>query len=124
MKLNAVFIIIGFLGLFFGICTVLIPGGFSAFYGGELTEAGKLDTQLQGAAYLGFAILLFMATKSKEVAARKAIVLGLLVMFVIGLVVSLKAQLAGYVNVWGWSTVAINGILSLCLLFFLMKGIE
>ena len=124
MKLNTLFIIIGILGLFFGIVTVLIPGGFSAFYGGDLTEAGKLDTQLQGAAYLGFAILLFLVIKSKDAAARKAIVLGLFVMFVVGLVVSLKAQLAGIVNVWGWSTVAINGILSVCLLFFLMKGVE
>ena len=84
----------------------------------------KLNTQLQGAAYLGFAILPFMVTKSKDAAFRKAIVLGLLVMFVVGLVVSLKAQLAGSINVWGWSTVAIHGILSLCLLFFLMKGVE
>jgi len=124
MKLNNLFIFIGILGLFFGILTVLIPGGFSAFYGGNLTEAGKLDTQLQGAAYLGLAILLFMVTKSKDAAARKAIALGLLVMFVVGLVVSLKAQLAGFINVWGWSTVAIHGIVTLCLLFFLMKGVE
>ena len=45
-----------------------------------------------------------MAIKSKDAAAQKAIVLGLLVIFVIGLVVSLKAQLAGFVNVWGWYT--------------------
>lgn len=124
MKLNTLFIFIGILGLFFGILTVLIPGGLSAFYGGALTEAGKLDTQLQGAAYLGLAILLFMVTKSKDVTARKAIVLGLLVMFVVGLVVSLKTQLAGLINVWGWSTVAIHGIVTLCLLYFLMKGVE
>ena len=124
MKLNSLFIIIGILGLFFGILTVFIPGGFSAFYGGELTEAGKLDTQLQGAAYLGLAILLFLVTKSKDAAARKAVVLGLLVMFVVGLVVSLKAQLAGSVNVWGWSTVAIHVILSLGLLFFLIRRAE
>jgi hypothetical protein len=124
MKLNGLFIFIGILGLFFGVLTVLIPGGFSAFYGGELTEAGKLDTQLQGAAYLGLAVLLLMITKSKDAAAQKAVVLGLLVMFVIGLVVSLKAQLAGFVNVWGWSTVAIHGIIILCLLFFMMRGAE
>jgi len=101
-----------------------MPGGAEEFYGGDVTEAGKVDLQLLGASFLGFAVLLFLATKSKEAAARKAIVLGLLVSFVIALVISLKAQLAGVFNVWGWSKVAIFSIISLCLLFFVIKGVE
>jgi len=124
MKLNTLFIIIVILGLFFGIVFVLMPGGAEEFYGGDVTEAGKVDLQLLGASFLGFAVLLFLATKSKEAAARKAIVLGLLVSFVIALVISLKAQLAGVFNVWGWSKVAIFSIISLCLLFFVIKGVE
>ena len=124
MKLNTLFIITGILGLFFGLLTVLMPGDFSEFYGGTLTDAGKFDTQLQGAAYLGVAFLLFFALKAKEAAARKAIVIGSLVHFVIGLVISLKWQLVGTVNVWGWSTVAIFALLALGYLYFLVKGFE
>ena len=124
MKLNTLFIITGVLGLCFGVLTVLMPGGFSEFYGGSLTDSGKFDTQLQGAAYLGFAFLLFFALKAKEAAARKAIVIGSLVHFVIGLIISLKWQLAGIVNVWGWSTVTIFALLSLGYLYFLVKGVE
>lgn len=124
MKLNTLFIITGILGLFFGLLTLLVPGGFSEFYGGALTDAGKFDTQLQGAAYLGFAFLLFFVVKAKEAAARKAVVIGSIVHFALGLIVSLKWQLAGTVNVWGWSTIIIFALLLLGYLYFFMKGVE
>lgn len=117
MKLNILFIITGILGIFFGLLLVLIPGTFYAFYGGELSDFGKNAAQLQGAAYLGYSMLLFLATKAKELRARKAIAMGMLVHFVIGFIVSLKWQLAGVGNAWGWSTVAIFGLLSLCYLY-------
>ena len=60
MKLNTLIIITGIIGLFFGLVIVFIPMGFYAFYGGELTDAGKYAAQLQGAAYLGFSMLLLM----------------------------------------------------------------
>ena len=124
MKLNSLFIINGILGLFFGFLIVLIPGGFYAFYGGELTAFGKEAAQLQGAAYLGFAMLLFFACKASDAKGRRAIVIGLLVHFIIGFIVSLKGQLAGIGNAWGWSTIAIFGLLSLGYLYFLVKGAE
>jgi hypothetical protein len=124
MKVNTLFIITGILGLFFGLLLVLVPGPFYAFYGGELTEFGKNAAQLQGAAYLGYSLLLFFVLKAKEIKARKAIVIGVLVHFIIGFVVSLKWQLAGVGNAWGWSTVALFGLLSLGYLYSLIKGVE
>lgn len=121
MKLNALFVITGILGLFFGLLLVLLPGPFYAFYGGELTNAGKNAAQLQGAAYLGYALLLFMASKVKELKARKAIILGMLVHAIIGFVVSLRWQLIGEGNDWGWSTVAIFALLALGYAYFSMK---
>lgn len=124
MKLNTLFIITGILGLFFGLFLVLVPGPFYAFYGGELTDFGKNAAQLQGAAYLGYSLLFFFVLKATEIKARKAIVIGVLVHFIIGFVVSLKWQLAGVGNAWGWSTVAIFGLLSLGYLYSLIKGAE
>ena len=121
MKLNTLFIITGILALFFGLLTLLIPGGFYAFYGGELTDFGKNAAQLQGAAYLGYAMLLFFAARAKDLKARQAIVIGLLVHFIIGFIVSLKWQLAGVGNAWGWSTVAIFALLTLGYAYFLVK---
>lgn len=121
MKLNTMFIITGILGLFFGVLLVLIPGSFYAFYGGELTDTGKNAAQLQGAAYLGYALLLLMASKVKELKARQTIVLGMLVHAIIGFVVSLRWQLIGEGNAWGWSTIAIFAFFVVGFAYFTMK---
>ncbi len=120
MKLNVLFIITGILGLFFGILQVIIPGQFSDFYGGALTDAGKFNGQLIGAAYIGVALLLFIVTKSSDAKARQAVVIGTLVHFVIGLAVSLRWQLLKVVNAWGWTTVGLFALLSLGYLYFLV----
>ena len=120
MKLNVLFIINGILGLFFGVLMLLIPGAFSEFYGGELTNAGKYNGQLIAAAYLGYATLLFIATKAKEAKARQAIIIGSLVHFIIGLIISLRWQILGEVNVWGWTTVGLFGLLILAYGYFLL----
>jgi hypothetical protein len=120
MKLNVLFIITAILGLFFGVLMLLIPGAFSEFYGGELTNAGKYNGQLVAAAYLGFATLLFIATKAKETKARQAIVMGSLVSFIVGLIISLRWQIIGEVNVWGWTTVGIFALLTLGYAYFLL----
>ncbi len=120
MKLNVLFIITAVLGLFFGILMLIIPGQFSEFYGGELTNAGKYNGQLVAAAYLGISILLLIATKAKEAKARQAIVVGSLVHFVVGLIISLRWQIMGEVNVWGWTTVGIFALLTLGYAYFLL----
>jgi MFS family permease len=120
MKLNVLFIITAILGLFYGLLMLLIPGAFSDFYGGELTNAGKYNGQLVAAAYLGFATLLFIATKAKEAKARQAIVMGSLVSFIVGLIISLRWQIIGEVNVWGWTTVGIFALLTLGYAYFLL----
>ncbi|UCC39616.1 MAG: hypothetical protein JSV96_17855 [Candidatus Aminicenantes bacterium] len=124
MKLNALFVITGILGLFFGLLTLLIPGGFYAFYGGELADTGKNAAQLQGAAYLGYAFLLFLACKAADAKARKAVVVGMLIHSIVAVIVSLKWQLAGTINAWGWSTVAIFGLFVLGYGYFLIKGTD
>jgi hypothetical protein len=120
MKLNVLFIITAILGLFYGLLMLLIPGAFSEFYGGELTNAGKYNGQLVAAAYLGFAALLFMATKAKEAMARQAIVIGSLVHFIVGLIISLRWQILGEVNVWGWTSVGLFALLALGYAYFLL----
>jgi hypothetical protein len=114
MKLNVLFIITAILGLFFGVLMLLIPGQFSEFYGGELTNAGKYN------GHLGFAALLLIATKAKEAKARQAIIIGSLVHFVVGLIISLRWQILGEVNVWGWTTVGIFALLTLGYAYFLL----
>jgi len=121
MKLNVLFIITAILGLFFGVLMLLIPGAFSGFYGGELTNAGKYNGQLVAAAYLGYATLLFIATKAKEAKARQAIVIGSLVHYIIGLIISLRWQILGEVNVWGWTTVGLFALLTLGYAYFLVS---
>lgn len=121
MKFKTVSIITGICGLFFGLLTLLVPGGFYAFYGGVLGDSGMNVAQLQGAAYLGFAMLLFFAAKVKDLAAQRAIAIGLITHFVIGFIVSLKNQLVGTTNAWGWSTVAIFFMLAVAYFVVLMK---
>ena len=121
MKLNALFVITGICALFFGLLAVLIPGSFYAFYGGELSDTGKNASQLQGAAYLGYAMLFFFAIRAKDLIARRAIIIGAITHCLIGAIVSLKVQIAGVTNAWGWSTIVIFSLLTLAYLYFLFK---
>jgi hypothetical protein len=92
----------------FGVAFVLVPDQVTSLYGVEdPSEVLIYVGRLMGAAFIGFAVLTWLARNVNDSTARRAIVFALLVSDAIGFIVALMGQLADVVNSLGWSTVAI-----------------
>lgn len=107
MKLNTLMVINAIVAALFGIAFVLVPAQVIQLYGITVDAPLKYVGQLLGAAFVGFAILTWLARNATDSDARRAIVLALFVSDGVGFVVALIGQLAGVVNSFGWLNVAI-----------------
>ena len=122
MKLSTLFIINTVVAGVFGLAFVLMPDTAMSFYGATLSPAGVLVARLFGAALLGYAVLSWFTRNAEDSEARKASLLGMFVGDAVGFIVALLGQLAGVVNAFGWSTVAIYLLLALGFgYFYFMK---
>jgi hypothetical protein len=113
MKLRALMVVNAIVAGLFGIAFVIIPGQSLAQYGFTADPALELMFQLLGAAFIGFGVLTWAARNATDSEARRAILLALFVGDFIGFVICLIAQLGGFVNSVGWSSVAIYLLLAL-----------
>ncbi len=113
MKLGTLMRINVILAAGFGVALVLVPGQLLSLYGLEATAALKYVGGALGAAFVVFAVLTWSARNADDSAARRAIVLALLIGDAVGFVVVLLGQLNNVVNALGWSTVAIYLLLAL-----------
>lgn len=113
MKLRTLMVVNAFVAGLFGIAFAIIPGQSLSQYGFTADPALELMFQLLGAAFIGFGVLTWAARNATESEARRAILLALFVGDFIGFVITLVAQLSGFVNSLGWSSVAIYLLLAL-----------
>ena len=113
MKLRSVMIFSTIVSAVFGIAFVLVPAQVVQLYGptpdASLTYIGRL----LGASLVGYAFLTWSARDAADSGARRAIVFALFVGESIGFIMALIGQLAGVVNMLGWSTVAVYLLLAL-----------
>jgi hypothetical protein len=119
MKLRNLFTINLFLAIFFGIACSLFPRWVFQLYGLTADEAAIWTARLVGGSILGFATLMWFGRKTASPEARRAIALALLAQDAIGCVASIEIQLTGKVNVFGWFSLALYGVLALAYAFFL-----
>lgn len=124
VKLRHIFTINVFCALFFGLTCLFVPRWLFSLYGAELGEAGTYMTRLGGAAYLAFATLTWLARKATAKETRLNLALALFIQDLIGFVVALHGQLAGLMNLIGWSTVLIYLFLALGYGYFLFIKTE
>lgn len=113
MNLRQLFTINVPISIFFGGTCIFLPNWLLSLYGVELTPAGVSMTQLAGAAFLAFGTLALVARSSESKEFRLALALGLFVQDLIGTIISIFGQVNGVFNVFGWSTVAVYGLLAL-----------
>ena len=113
MKASTMFTINAIVAVIFGVVFVVAPAWTLNLYGITSSDPLNYVGQLFGASLLGFAILTFLARNAPASPTRSAIVLALFVSEAIGFVLSLIAQLKGFANALGWSTVAIYLLLAL-----------
>lgn len=108
----------------FGLLFLIIPAETLNLYAIELGDGGLFISRLLGAAFIVLGVLLWFAVADRGSRALWAIVTGVTIGDTIGFAVVLWAQLNGYANAWGWTTVAIYGLLALGFSYCLFRAPE
>ena len=94
----------GFMGLAAGVSVVtglaalLAPAQIASVFGVTLNDAGIAQTRLLGAAYIGYAVIVWFCKDVRDHATRRAIALGNVVSYALSAVVTIGAvalELAG-----------------------------
>lgn len=120
MKLRHLFTINIFFALFFGIACTFFPRFVFQLYGVVPDEAAIWSARLVGGSILGFATLMWLGRSTTSVESQKAIALALLIQDAVGCIASVIFQLTGQVNIFGWFSLALYGILALAYAYFLI----
>lgn len=113
MRLNTLLLVAGLLALAFGLGFLLVPATVLPVYGIQPDPATALMSRFFGAALVHLGAALYLVRGVREVGIQRGLVLAGVVGSAAGLAVALMGQLGGVVNVMGWSTVAIYGLLLL-----------
>ena len=125
MRFSTLFTLNAIVAALYGLAFLIFPGALASLYGAALGPGGVYVARFFGAVVLGYAVLSWFAKDAVESGARRAIVLGFLVAWALGLVAALTGQLTGAVNALGWSTVLIYLLFTLGYGYFLfVKGSE
>lgn len=119
MKLQHLFTINFVIAIFFGVSCSLFAGWVLQMYDLVPDDGAIWTTRLVGGSILGFATLMWFGRKAASTDARRAIAFALLVQDAIGFVASMEIQLSGSVNVIGWSSPILYGLLALGYAYFL-----
>jgi len=106
------------ISVFSGLGMVFLYAYLMPIYGITLNSVGILFAQWSGAGLFGIGLICWYAAQAEKSDLRQGILLALFLCDSIGFAVSLMAQLAGVVNVLGWSTVGLWLILALGLGYF------
>jgi len=123
MKVSTMFTVNAVVAVVFGLGFVFAPVWLLSLYGVPADDPLAYVGQLFGTALIGYAFITWLARNAPASPVRRAIVLSLFVSDAIGFIVSLLAQMKGFANALGWSTVAIYLLLALAFgyLYFMAK---
>jgi hypothetical protein len=119
MKLRHLFTVNIFFALFFGLTCTFLPRFVYRLYGLVADDPAAWVTRLVGGSILGFATLMWFGRKTNHAGARRAIALALLVQDTVGFIASTILQFTGEVNVFGWFSLALYGVLAASYAYFL-----
>jgi len=110
MKLSVYSLIVGIIGLIFGLGMIFLPYQVVSLYGTKLDVGGQFMARYFGSALLGLAVIFLTARNATtfEVLLKKGL-LGAFVFGVSGLLVSIWDRIAGTHNALGWLNVILYG---------------
>ena len=118
MKLSYLLIFNAVVALIYGICFVLVPATVSSIYGMTPNPGISLTGQFFGVALIGIGLVTWLARNVVDSTAQRAIILGLLISDVVGVIVAVLGTLSGVMNAVGWSAVGIYLLLALGYAYF------
>lgn len=113
MRLRTLLLIGGLLGLVFGTGFLLAPRPMLTLYGVVAEPSVVLLARFFGAALVQVGLVFYLIRDVGDPKTQRGVIIGSFIGSVAGLVVALTGQFWGLVNQFGWSTVAIYGLLTL-----------
>lgn len=113
MPLRTLLFIAGILALVFGLAFLFGPRPTLALYGVPAEPTAVLLGRFFGAALVHVGLVLYLIRDVPDPRTQRGVVLGSFLGSLAGFVVALTAQFWGLVNQFGWTTVAIYGLLLL-----------
>ena len=121
MTLRNLFLVAAVVTLFFGVTLTFFPAITFAPYKMILDDVGIYTARFVGATYLGFSAIAWLAKDAGPSQARRAIIVGFLVMEVVSFFVSLNGVLFGPASWPSLTTVLITLLLAAGFAYFLLK---
>jgi hypothetical protein len=113
MQLRRLLLMAGVIALLFGLGFLLMPRSMLALYGVPTDPTVVLISRFFGAALVQLGLVLYLIRDVSDLRTQRGVVIGSFIGSVAGLVVALTGQFWDLVNQFGWSTVAIYGLLTL-----------
>jgi len=113
MKLSVLFLITAIVSFIYGVAFIVVPEWSLGLYGVTPDTVGQFLARYLGASFLGFTALTYLARNSAASDARRALVLGMFIATLLGLIVGVWDAFAGMANNLVWLTVAIYLLLAL-----------
>jgi hypothetical protein len=113
MRLGTLLRLAGLLALAFGIGFLFAPVRVLAMYGVAAEPTAVLMARFFGSALVQLGLVFYLIRDVSNPTTRRGVVIGSFLGSLAGFVVSLTAQFWGLMNSFGWSTVAIYGLLLL-----------
>ena len=113
MRLSTLLLAAGLLALVYGIGFLLAPRSLLPLYGVTPDPTVVLMARFFGAALVQLGLVFYLIRDVGDRRTQRGVVIGSFIGSLAGLVVALTAQFWGLVNSFGWSSVAIYGVLLL-----------
>jgi hypothetical protein len=113
MPLRTLLLIAGLIALAFGLGFLLVPRPVLALYGVMADPTVVLIARFFGAVLVQIGLVLYLIRDVGDPRTQRGVVIGSFIGSVAGLVVALTGQFWGLLNQFGWSSVAIYGLLTL-----------
>lgn len=112
MRLSMLLLIGGLLALVFGLGFLLAPRPLLTLYGVPTDPSVVLMARFFGTALVQVGLVFYLIRDVGDPKTQRGVVIGSFIGSVAGLVVALTGQFWDLVNQFGWSTVAIYGLLT------------
>ena len=93
-----------------GLAALLVPAELATVFGVQLNDVGLSQTRLLGAAYLGYAVMVWFAREVRDDIAQRAIALGNVVSWALSLVVTVAGIATGLAGTQSWLLVILEGV--------------
>jgi hypothetical protein len=113
MRLSTLLLFGGVLALVFGLGFLLVPRPMLTLYGVPTDPSVALMARFFGAALVQIGLVLYLIRDVGDPRTQRGVVIGSFIGSVAGLVVALTGQFWDLLNQFGWTTVAIYGLLTL-----------